>query len=257
MRNSRSPFALLTLLVLLGVAAPTGPATRPGKEAAGVTLLPNGWRIAPVGRHVAVGDLPLSVVQSPDGCCAVVSNNGYSKPTLTVVDIERMLVRQTLRLENAWLGLAWSPDGTRLYSSAGGDNAIDILSWKNAKLTLDGRITLGEKLGNSFLAGLAVSPDGGRLFVVNPLGQTLSSVDLPGRRLEKTVVLPSEPYTCLLAPDGKTLYVSLWGGSKILVVDPATLATIAEVSVGEHPNAMEITKDGSRLFVACANTNAV
>src|SRR5206468_6305829 len=28
-------------------------------------------------------------------------------------------------------------------------------------------------------------------------------------------------------------------------------------AAGEHPNAMAITKDGKRLFVACANTNAV
>ena len=30
-----------------------------------------------------------------------------------------------------------------------------------------------------------------------------------------------------------------------------------EVVVGEHPNAMVLSKDGARLFVACANTNAV
>ena len=27
--------------------------------------------------------------------------------------------------------------------------------------------------------------------------------------------------------------------------------------MGEHPNAMVLSKDGARLFVACANTNAV
>src|SRR5207244_2257933 len=30
-----------------------------------------------------------------------------------------------------------------------------------------------------------------------------------------------------------------------------------ETAVGEHPTAMAVTKDGKRLFVACANTNAV
>src|SRR5205814_8678036 len=29
------------------------------------------------------------------------------------------------------------------------------------------------------------------------------------------------------------------------------------IATGEHPNAMAITRDGKRLFVACANTNAV
>ena len=31
----------------------------------------------------------------------------------------------------------------------------------------------------------------------------------------------------------------------------------AEIPVGEHPNAMMLSADGARLFVACANTNAV
>jgi hypothetical protein len=37
----------------------------------------------------------------------------------------------------------------------------------------------------------------------------------------------------------------------------ARLALRAEVPVGEHPNALLLSEDGSRLFVACASTNAV
>src|SRR6185503_7598381 len=36
-----------------------------------------------------------------------------------------------------------------------------------------------------------------------------------------------------------------------------TLAPLGEVIVGGHPNALALSKDGARLFVACANTNAV
>src|SRR5204863_6247138 len=44
----------------------------------------------------------------------------------------------------------------------------------------------------------------------------------------------------------------------ILAFDAATtLEKQAEIAVGEHPNSMALSKDGGRLFVACANTNAV
>jgi YVTN family beta-propeller protein len=43
----------------------------------------------------------------------------------------------------------------------------------------------------------------------------------------------------------------------VAVLDPTTLASVAEIPVGEHPNAMQFSKDARRLFVACANTNAV
>ncbi|HYB53971.1 MAG TPA: alkaline phosphatase family protein, partial [Thermoanaerobaculia bacterium] len=86
---------------------------------------------------------------------------------------------------------------------------------------------------------------------------TLSAIDLTAKTVEKTITLPAEPYTCLVSADGQSLFVSLWGGSRILVIDPATLQTRKELATGEHPNAMQLSKDGKRLFVACANTNAV
>jgi len=231
-------------------------AQQPGVEKCS-TLLPNGWRLAPAGRHLTVGDLPLAMVESSDGRFVVVTNDGYEKPTLTVVDLEKLVVRQTFPLDNAWLGLAFHPDGGRLYSSGGGANAIDELTWKNGKLAPAAKISLGEKLKESFLGGLAVTPDGRRLFVVDPLGQTLAAADLSEKKLEKTVTLPAEPYTCVVSADGRTLYVSLWGGAKVLAFDAATLDPKGEMVTGEHPNAMVLSKDGGRLFVACANTNAV
>ncbi len=244
------------LLCGLGMISMPASAERPGVEQ-GVTLLPNGWRIKPAGRHITVGDLPLALAESPDGRFVVVSNNGYERPTLTVVDLEKLVVRQTQGLENAWLGLAFDPAAERLFSSGGSANAIDVLPWANARLGAPSKIPLGEKLSGSFLGGLAVGPDGKRLFVVDPLGQTLSAVDLESRRLVRTIPLPAEPYTCLLSQDGGTLFVSLWGGTRVLVLDAATLELRKEVATGEHPNAMALSSDGSRLFVACANTNAV
>src|SRR6185503_11140023 len=101
---SRRPPILLVLL-LLTAGAPRLAADRPGREPKGVTLLPNGWRIAPAGRHLAVGDLPLAMVESPDGRTLVVSNDGYAKPTLTVVDLKGFSVREKVELDDAWLGL--------------------------------------------------------------------------------------------------------------------------------------------------------
>jgi len=240
------------LVLALGAQA----VSRPGSEH-GVTLLPNGWRLAPAGRHLTLGDLPLAMALSPDGRSLVVTNDGYEKPTLSVVDLERHVVRQTLTVDNAWLGLAFAPDGKKVYSSAGNTNAIDVLSWAGGKLAHSGRILLGEKLASSFLGGLAVTPDGKRLYVVDPLGMTLTEVDLAASKLVRTVKLPAEPYTCLVSPDGTTLYVSLWGGKKVLALDPGTLEKRKDLPTGEHPGAMVLSRDGRRLFVACANTNSV
>src|SRR5215470_2521601 len=86
-RPSVAAFLVLACTSLLVVAA-----ERPGAVEKGVTLLPNGWRIAPAGKHVMVGDLPLAMLVSPDGRWAIVANNGYAKPTLTMVELDTLSV---------------------------------------------------------------------------------------------------------------------------------------------------------------------
>jgi YVTN family beta-propeller protein len=244
------------------------PVTWPGSLGGGETLLPNGWRIAPAGRHMAIGDLPLNLTLSPDGRYLIVSNNGYAKPTLRVVDLEHGVVSQTVSLEDAWLGLAWSPDGTRLYSSGAAANSVHELSWRNGRLQRTGTLPLGRSaretveggraatVPQSFVGGISVSPDGTRLVAAHVLGEAISLVELQTGVVRATADVPAEPYTTLFSKDGAAVFVSLWGGARVLVRDPKTLTARGEIVVGEHPNAMVQAEDG-RLFVACANTNAV
>src|SRR5688572_28399003 len=102
LRNLRAALAL-TLLAAAGASPSPGvivaqndsplPTSRPGVLGAGVTRLPNGWRIAPAGRHLQAGDFPLSMTATPDRRYLIITNNGFSRPTLTVVDTERWAIK--------------------------------------------------------------------------------------------------------------------------------------------------------------------
>src|SRR5712691_5665848 len=104
--------AKIRISALLGLLVAPAPlfAGPPGPQGGGVTLLPNGWKIAPAGRHIAVGDLPLAMVESPDGRALLVANNGYAKPSISIVDLQNQIVRDAIVLDHAWLGMAWHPD---------------------------------------------------------------------------------------------------------------------------------------------------
>jgi YVTN family beta-propeller protein len=252
----------LSPLAQRGPAAPD----RPGLQAGDVTLLPNGWRIAPAGRHLQAGDFPLAMTSSPDGRFLIITNNGYAKPTLTIVDTTHWYVTEREAVDHAFLGLAWHPDGTRLFSSGGSQNTVNVLKWSSGRLEPADQITISapERTGGwsrlenaGFVAGIAMHPDGKTLYAVQVLGQALAALDVERGVLEKKVELEAEPYAVALSKDGRTLFVSLWGGAKVLLFDAATLEPQAEIPVGEHPNAMTLSADGARLFVACASTNAV
>ncbi len=248
----------------------TTPSARPGPLGGGVTLLPTGWKIAAAGRHVPVGHLPLSLTESRDGRSLFVASNGFERPAVIVVDPEQLYVRGSVILDHAWLGLAWHPDGERLYVSGGANSTIHELRWNNGVLTRTVDLAVGRPFepasqwdrnenptAHNFVGGIAVSPDGDRLYSVDVVGQTLSMVDLASGRITRTVDFPAEPYTVAVSHDGDTVFVSLWGGAKVLMFDAWTLEAAGEIATGEHPNAMALTKDDRRLFVACANTNAV
>ncbi len=268
-RLARTALLLIALAfgTALVLAQPPQAPDVPGARGGGVTLLPNGWRIAPAGRSLQVGDFPLSMVMTPDRRYLVISNNGWSKPTLTIVDTEQLGVRARVPVDNAWLGLAWNPKGTQLYSSGAADNTVNVFDYRTGTLRPARQFVVDRSAvrlpphmldmgGTGFIGGLAVSPDGHTLYAAHVFGRGVSSIDVETGDVQ-TVSLPAEAYTVLPSPDGRTVFLSLWGGAKVLALDARTLSITGEGGVGEHPNAMALSKDGTRLFVACANTNSV
>jgi len=229
-------------------------ARRPGAMEDGTVLLPSGWRIAPAGRHLSVGDLPLAFAWTPDGAALIVTNNGYDKPTLTIVDAHTFSVRATLPVDQAWLGLAWHPDGRRLYTT-GGDQVQEFAYESGTLKSL--RVFPLPASPTALGGAIAVAPDGRHLFVTRALEQKVLEVFVDSGVIERTVDLPAEVYGCLLSRDGTRLFVSLWGGARVMIFDASSLVLLGEAPVGEHPNAMALSPAGDRLFVACANTNAV
>src|SRR5260221_6008427 len=122
-----------------GPAAPVWP----GYKGEGVTLLPNGWRIAPEGRHVTVGDLPMNVVPSPDGRMLAISTSGYAKPAISLFDTRTLQIVSRVDVEHTWLGLVWQPDGKKILASGASENVIYEFNVLNGRITAAGSISLG------------------------------------------------------------------------------------------------------------------
>ena len=232
----------------------------PGKQPTGnQILLPNGWKLSPAGRSLAVGDLPLNMQLSSSGRFLAVLNSGQSTQSVQLIDprSERMLDEQIVA--KSWYGLAFSRDEKNLYASGGNDNCILKFRLQGTRLGSADTIRLGaawpkEKIGPT---GMAVNKTNTRLFVVTKEDNSLYLIDPVTKQVLKKVPLPSIAYSCILSPDEQTLYVSLWGAGAVAVINTQTLSVRSTIPTGSNPNELLLNKKGSRLFVANANDNSV
>ena len=228
-------------------------------------LLPNGWRITPMGVAVHMNDLITNIVPTPDGRAMVALTSGYNSHELVVIDVESNKATQHISMGSAFMGLAWHPDGTRLYVSGGnlkaprGERApIRILEYADGRLSEKPVGTLMETIDyrEIYWSGLAHHPTKDILFAANRTAGNIVVFDTASGELLARIATEVNPYDLILTDDGGTLYCSNWASDSVSVIDTDTLQVTARIAVGDNPNDMVLSADG-RLFVACSNDNTV
>src|SRR6266853_1973539 len=91
----------------------------PGVQPGGAILLPNQWSLRPVGKQVELGDFPVNLALHPSGQWLAVLHAGYGDHEVVVVDLKKQKIVSRALLDQAFYGLAFSPDGRKLYASGG------------------------------------------------------------------------------------------------------------------------------------------
>ena len=220
--------------------------------------LPNGWKLTPVGKSLALGDLPLNIALSPSKRLAAITNNGESDQTIQLVDIDREVVLDSIIIGKAWLGLTFSDDGNFLYASGGNDNIIIRYAIRNKRLSVFDTLTIGKAWPVRIsVTGIALDDKNNRLYAVTQEDNSLYILDTKSKKIVSKLALGGEAYTCLLSPDHKLLYISCWGCDKVIVFNTDQQKVTWSVPVGDNPNDLCITGNGKYLFVANSNDNSV
>ncbi|MEZ5106894.1 MAG: bifunctional YncE family protein/alkaline phosphatase family protein [Draconibacterium sp.] len=250
-------FFILNAILVFGFITPFQVQSQNNIEENRITL-PNGWHLTPVGKTVRLGDLPLNIAVSPSEKLAAITNNGQSTQTIQLVDIKKGVTIDTVIIGKSWLGLAFSEDGKQLYASGGNDNIIIRYAISNKKFGATDTFMVGKPWPEKIsIAGLTIDDKNHRLYTVTKENNTLYVFDTKSKKMLSQHLLDGEGYTCILSPDGKTLYVSCWGCDKIVLFNTDRQKVTGSVSVGDNPNDLCITKNGDFLFVANANDNSV
>jgi YVTN family beta-propeller protein len=274
-----------------------------GRTAANRTVTPVNQVVTPIGIQVELPNLrPQALALSPDGRLLVTAGKTHE---LVVVDPRTGALKQRVPLPSdkaneppanvvsthilapdkegqlSFTGLVFSPDGRRLYlANVNGTVKVFAVS-PNGKVTGLFSIPLppvnARERKEEIPAGLALSPDGSRLYVVLNLSNRLAELDALTGKLLRTWEVGFAPFDVVLTP-GKA-YVSNWGGRRpdatsvtgpggrgtrvrvdpvrhianegsVTVIELAADRVRREILVGLHASALAATPDARHVVVA-------
>ena len=214
---------------------------------------------------------PHEIAVSPDGRTAVVSNYGDRETpgaSLTVVDVVERAVTGTIELGEHTRphGLAWI-DHERLAVTAEGSRHLLVVDPSSGEILLavetaqevSHMVAVSAELDRAFVAnigsgsvtvvdlaegtkvvdlatgdgaeGIALSADGGEVWVTNRADDTVSVIDAKSLEIEASLECPGFPIRAALTGDGRLALVSSARSGEVVAFDVATRAEVARTTL--------------------------
>ncbi len=245
--------------------------------------LVTGKKISPVGTNTQVGNLPMNMIKSPDGKCAIVSDMGFNQ-WLSSVDVNTGAIISQLDFGQQpndnyspyglYYGLAYAPGNSApytLYAAMGENQTIAVVSQdQNCSLTLVNTTTFAIT-AHDFPSGLATDNNGDvyvanndpdtfaqptSIAVYNPAGVQIGRYTFSGSYYGT----PNFPLGIAVLADGSKTYVSSQRDSAVYVLNtsnPANITLQATLNVGSHPTGLTFNQSQSLLYVAVGHADSI
>ena len=178
---------------------------------------------------VRVGEEPEGVTATPDGRLVAVTSGRENR--VDFVDPVARAVAGTVPTCARPRSLVFTPDGAFAFAACEEGAAVAVLDAR--ELRPAGEIALPP---GSRPMGLALSRDGGRLYVSNGRAGTVSAIDVASRKVVATSAeVGQRPWGIAAAADGRTVWVADGPGNDVAALDARSLAVLRRVPVGELP----------------------
>ncbi|PYV41477.1 MAG: hypothetical protein DMG06_16985 [Acidobacteria bacterium] len=249
-------------------------------------VVPSNQILRPAGTQISFPGRPVDMALSPDGkTLAVLNSTG-----VVLIDLAAQRVKQTVTaegLKSSYAGIVFSLDGKTLYCSSNTDlvHVITLDSEGNGRPSETIKAPVPAIGGEPVPSGLALSPNGRYLFIALTRNNSVAIYDLSQKMFVSQIPVEMVPYSVIPSRDGRKLYVSNWGGRRpegrdttadssgsqvvvdketgiantgsVSVVDLQEQKVVENIEVGLHPCGMCLSKDGTRLLVANANSDTI
>ncbi|MCX5868721.1 MAG: bifunctional YncE family protein/alkaline phosphatase family protein [Proteobacteria bacterium] len=210
-----------------------------------------------INRVIPLRGFPGGLVLSPDGNTLYVAENLGNK--VAVVDLTTDSIRAEIPAGSYPYWLTLSPDGGMLYVSNWGPPALweSSLVWMIDTGSLD--VVKMIEVGKN-AEGMAVTSDGGELYVANSDTDDISVIDTVLGEVTETISLRDAPDLPMgiypthlsLSPDETRLYVSCSGENTVRVISRPGHELAGVIPAGWYPTATAVSPDNQSLYIVNA-----
>jgi YVTN family beta-propeller protein len=212
-------------------------------------VLPSTWRLSPpIGNTATTGTFPQGISLSPDGAKLAIVESGFLPPGLRILAADDLRTLAFLPLKGAFGIPVWI-DASHVAVAGAGTNSF---------LTVDivARTVSAVPNAGAWPAAIAHSATGTTFAVSDENGSIVYSEGTATATAGKAGFHPS---AIALTPSG--IYVANRGEASLTKLDTTLHPTAGTprktIAVDLHPSALLLSRDGSRLYVACADADAV
>jgi YVTN family beta-propeller protein len=251
-----------------------------GQLPGGREAVPTKQILRAAGSSVQSAGRPVDLCLSPDGKTLYIKNIN----NLVVVDTATWTSLQTVNYPASGAsmhGIAVSKDGNHIFLTGAANELYDFAVAPDRTVGFSRTIPLP---AGADPCGVALTADGSRAYVCLSILNALAVVSIPSGSVLQQIPVGIAPWDVVLTPDESQAYVSDWGGRSptnsepsaasagtpvlidargvaasgaVSVVNLVSGAELAKIPTGLHPSDLELSPDGTTLYVANANSDTV
>lgn len=167
--------------------------------------------------------------------------SGYDNSFLSRIDLESKKIDAVFPVGSVPKVVQVSPDNKYILVSNWCSYTVTVISVES------GKTVKNIKIGR-YPRGIAITEDSQYAYVAEMGGSHIHRINLVD--FSKILIpIGSNPRAVVISPDGKRLYVTMNLSGKVQAWDLETNKTIKSVKTGEAARSLDISSDGSALFV--------
>jgi YVTN family beta-propeller protein len=198
--------------------------------------------------EIGAGDEPVAVRLSPDGKTLAVANRRGN--SVSLIDPAARRIRQVFAGCPGAADAVILPDSSKVFAACSAGHQIMAVALARAEShpaqpdRLEALLDVGRAP-----AQLALKPDGGEVFALNSLSDSISEVVTTTDDVGGAYLMGSFPVRGLVSRDNSLLYVANLHSQEVTVYSIEDGKRTGSIQVGDGPSALAFSAAGHLLFV--------